>query len=679
MKKNLKSKTNYFFAVLFLCLFQTLSLTGQTISEWRSAASGDFAVGATWEKLVLGVWTLQTGTSAPSGSSKVTIRSGHTVTIAATKSVYSLTIEANGKFASTAAITAPITFRVGASSTADVTAGFINNEVVIQNDGILGSLTDTDAGINLEVAKDCKTLTLQGSGTCRIGRTRFLYPNANSPATFNIDQNMYLGLAGSGSFTAYYNNAANTATENNVINLKAGKTVTLAAGGSFHGGVSSTAPPVNAQGTMTYNIEGTLDLSATSSGGLQTSSQTAATTAGPAILNLNIKSGGLMKLGTSFAAYRGANSGSINMVIENGGVVDGTLLTGGITNNSSTLNTGYTWFVTQGTGYLKQTVGSTSTTFPVGPTATSYNPVTLNNGGGQTYSVGVKTGNTPPGVPNVAKALNRTWGILPSAGGPVDMNFGYNTGEGNASCVLTDPMQLQYFNGAAWASLGSATPSVPSSGSTGFQVGYSGISGFAIFNLVNSAAIPVELMTFKANAKGTVNVLDWATATERNNREFVIERSTNGIDFQQIGSVKGNGNATVVHNYTFIDKLTPLPILSGSSISITAYYRLRQVDFDGKETVSKTVAVAREGQGKVNINKIYPSVTSDYLTVDMTANGATALTITDMLGRVVRTQSLGDNNGSILHRLDVSTLASGLYFVTLQSDGVRMTEKFEKK
>jgi hypothetical protein len=432
MKRKLQLKTvQTILAIVCFSFIQTSALLGQTaptVSEWRSVASGDFgnAGGTIWEKNVLGSWTLQAAAAKPSGSSNVTIRAGHTVTISATTSILGLTIEAGAKLNSTAAITAPITFRVGTSSSADITAGATGNSVVIQNDGILGSLADADAGLNLEVEKNCKTLTLQGSGTCRIGRTRFLYPNLNVPATFNVNQSMYLGLAGSGSFTAYYNNAANIAGENNVINIASGKTVTLAVGGTFHGGVSST-PPSNPQGTMTYNISGTLDLSNTAAGGLQTSSNAT----GAANLNLNIKNGGVMKLGTSFGAYKGASNGSINMIIESGGVVDGTLLTTGVTNNNSTLNTGYTWFVTQGTGVLKLPVSAISQTFPVGPTSTSYNPVTMNNGGGTVFAVNVNTGNAPTGLPNTALALNRTWTVTPAA--TADYNFGFNTGDGNAS------------------------------------------------------------------------------------------------------------------------------------------------------------------------------------------------------------------------------------------------------
>jgi hypothetical protein len=669
MKRNLQLKTVQtiiaFVCVIFVPTSTLFSQTAPIVSEWRSVTSGDFsnAGGTIWEKNVLGAWTLQIAAAKPSGSSNVTIRAGHTVTISATTSILGLTIEAGAKLNSSAAITAPITFRVGTSSSADVTAGATGNTVVIQNDGILGSLADADAGLNLEVEKNCKTLTLQGNGTCRIGRTRFLYPNLNVPATFNINQSMYLGLAGSGSFTAYYNNAANIAAENNVINIAAGKTVTLATGGSFHGGVSST-PPSNPQGTITYNISGTLDLSATAAGGLQTSTNAT----GAASLNLNIKSGGVMKLGTSFAAYKGASNGSINMTIENGGVVDGTLLTTGVTNNNSTLNTGYTWFVTQGTGVLKLPVASTSQTFPVGTDATHYNPVTMNNGGGTVYAVGVNAGNTPTGLPRTTLALNRTWTVSPAS--TADLNFGFNTGEGNGSCVLTDGMGLYNSSGGAWTSLGTATPSVPSSGATGYQVGYSAVA-FAgtIFNLANVMNVPVELMSFKGYAKGNTNQLMWATASERNNAEFVIERSTDGINFNRIGSVKGNGTTSSVNNYAFTDFEGPLSI---------SYYKLRQIDFNGRETVSKVLTIVRTDKSKEGILKTYPTVSETVLTVDYTSNSTTTLKIIDVLGQTVLSKIVKDNDGYNSTQLDVSSLASGLYILSFESATTRMTKNIIK-
>jgi hypothetical protein len=374
-------------------------------------------------------------------------------------------------------------------------------------------------------------------------------------------------------------------------------------------------------------------------------------------------------LGTSFGAYKGASNGSINMTIESGGVVDGTLLTTGVTNNNSTLNTGYTWFVTQGTGVLKLPVSATSQTFPVGPDATHYNPVTMNNGGGTVFAVNVSSGNAPTGLPNTALALNRTWTVSPAA--TADYNFGFNTGDGNGSCVLTDPMGLYNSSGGAWTSLGTATPSVPSSNATNYQVGYSAVTATGtIFNVSNLAMIPVELMTFKGYAKGNNNQLDWATASERNNAEFAIERSTDGVNFTKIGSIKGNGTTSSVHNYTFTDFEGPLSI---------SYYKLRQIDENGRETVSKTVTIARTDKATAGILKLYPTATDAVLNVDFSANSDVSFKVIDLLGRTVLTKINTHNNGFNSTQLDVSALSSGMYMLAFETATSKSILKFEKR
>jgi hypothetical protein len=675
MKRKVQLKTVQTIIVLLSICFSQSSAFGQTVSEWRSAASGTFANagGTVWEKLVLGAWTLQIAAAKPSGSSNVTIRSGHTVTIDATPttvSMLNLTIEAGGTLNSALSAPAGIGMRLGVSSATDVTAGFTNNNVTLTNNGTLGSTTATGDGINLEVGVNCASLTVTGTGTTRINRFRPLQANPNVPTTITFNHNVDFTINNNYAFSAYQNSGTNTLAENIIVNINAGKTVKIVnAGGFFHGGVSSTAP-ANAQGTITYNIAGTLDLSATTSSGLQTSSNAT----GAASLNLNIKNGGLMKLGTGFSAYKGASNGSINMTIENGGVVDGTLLTAGVTNNNSTLNTGYTWFVTQGTGVLKLPVAAVSQTFPIGPDATHYNPVTMNNGGGVVFAANVVNGNAPAGLTDATKALNRTWTVTPaSTGATADLNFGYNTGDANAACVLTDPMFLGRNNGSIWEILASGTPSVPSSGATNYQVGFTAVTSFSTFTFGNAGVIPVELTTFKGTAKSTHNQLDWTTASERNNAEFAIERSQNGIDFTKIGSVKGNGTTNHVSNYTFTDFEGPL------SINGINYYRLRQMDGNGRETLSNTITISSKSTTKESILNVYPTATDAILTIDYSANGAVILKVMDVLGRTVLTQSDVANNGFNSTQMDVSALSNGLYVLTFETATAKNVVKFEKK
>ncbi len=183
-----------------------------------------------------------------------------------------------------------------------------------------------------------------------------------------------------------------------------------------------------------------------------------------------------------------------------------------------------------------------------------------------------------------------------------------------------------------------------------------------------SASVPVTLLSFSATAKGQHVVLNWTTVTELNNAAFIIERSANGLDFQDIGEVKGNGTTSTPQYYTFLDK-SPLRGLG-------VYYRLRQVDFDGKATLSKTVSVTNVSN-KTNFLKSYPSVTNHILTVDVQTESIATLYITDSMGRRVLTQTL-QNTETIRLPLDVSAFSNGVYILTIVSKSGQMTEKFIK-
>jgi hypothetical protein len=87
--------------------------------------------------------------------------------------------------------------------------------------------------------------------------------------------------------------------------------------------------------------------------------------------------------------------------------------------------------------------------------------------------------------------------------------------------------------------------------------------------------LPVNLIEFKVVQKSITAVLQWSTASEQNNKGFVVERSSNVTSWKQIDFVAGKNNCSAVNNYSAID-FTPA--------NGTSYYRLKQVDIDGKTT-----------------------------------------------------------------------------------------------
>jgi len=114
----------------------------------------------------------------------------------------------------------------------------------------------------------------------------------------------------------------------------------------------------------------------------------------------------------------------------------------------------------------------------------------------------------------------------------------------------------------------------------------------------NMSRLPVELISFEAKSSNEAVVLSWTTATEENNSHFNIERSFDGLNWNEIGQVQGNGTSSLTIDYTFIDSF-PLP---GRS-----YYRLKQVDYSGLFEFSKIVVV-HSTSSKTRGITFYPSL-----------------------------------------------------------------------
>lgn len=95
--------------------------------------------------------------------------------------------------------------------------------------------------------------------------------------------------------------------------------------------------------------------------------------------------------------------------------------------------------------------------------------------------------------------------------------------------------------------------------------------------------LPVELMGFDGRALDEGVMLDWATATERDSKRFVVERSMDGEKFLPIGEVAAQGHSGIPVFYSFLD---------GQPLLATAYYRLLQEDNDGSMTYSRVVSVS---------------------------------------------------------------------------------------
>jgi hypothetical protein len=170
---------------------------------------------------------------------------------------------------------------------------------------------------------------------------------------------------------------------------------------------------------------------------------------------------------------------------------------------------------------------------------------------------------------------------------------------------------------------------------------------------------PVTLLSFKGEKIGAINKLDWTTATEANNAGFELQRSADGLAFSKLAYVASkaqNGNSTNQLSYSF-DDIKPL---TGNS-----YYKLKQVDRDGKVSFSQVVLIKGAKTNMITIVSIYPNPVEEKLNmiVGSPTSEAITLIVTDLSGKLVKQQQANVVTGDNQLQIAVGNFASGTYLI----------------
>lgn len=171
----------------------------------------------------------------------------------------------------------------------------------------------------------------------------------------------------------------------------------------------------------------------------------------------------------------------------------------------------------------------------------------------------------------------------------------------------------------------------------------------------------LKLVSFNAFAAGEENKIQWQAATEENASYFTIQRSSDGINFHEIGKVSASSGRTGVINYSFTD------VNISSQNASAFYYRLQVVDGDGHFIYSSTIAVIMKSKPSINI---YPNPVKNNLYIEVENDKAekAPLQITDMQGRILKQQLCILQKGSVFFSVDISTLANGTYILFLKGE-----------
>lgn len=197
--------------------------------------------------------------------------------------------------------------------------------------------------------------------------------------------------------------------------------------------------------------------------------------------------------------------------------------------------------------------------------------------------------------------------------------------------------------------------------------------GTAIINSDNRP-LPVSLVSFSGILLQNETVkIDWSTSMEINCAKYIIERSFDGNIFSQVASVAGSGTTSAFHSYSTTDDIS-------TSTGSVIYYRLKQVDLDGKANYSKVIAIkTKDTQKTVNIS---PNPFVSYLNVNVEWSKAEVATvkIINIQGKEVVSKSIQMSKGLNYVKLDdLSRLSSGNYFIEFVSPVERFSQKITKQ
>jgi uncharacterized repeat protein (TIGR01451 family) len=309
-------------------------------------------------------------------------------------------------------------------------------------------------------------------------------------------------------------------------------------------------------------------------------------------------------------------------------------------------------------------------TLPVGTdlsaTYATYNQA---KGGATPYQTGDVL--AQPTDPNAA-TYNSTGALYNSATGAQLAG----TGNGLSSAVLAsgtlpngvslDPAtgRLYVSNAAALANNAAAQSYTVSITTTD---AYGGVTTLPVTFTIGARPLPVVLSGFTASAVANRDAqLEWTTASEVNSASFDIERSFDGTHFTKVGERAAKGSSSSPTAYALLDKGVASLATTG-----TVYYRLKQLDLDGKAAYSPVRPVSFTPAALASLS-LYPNPAQTSTGLDLRqlpAGSMYEVRLLDATGRVVRSLRVG---GGQLQPLELSSLATGTYFVLVtgsQADG----------
>lgn len=172
-----------------------------------------------------------------------------------------------------------------------------------------------------------------------------------------------------------------------------------------------------------------------------------------------------------------------------------------------------------------------------------------------------------------------------------------------------------------------------------------------------SATLPLNLVDFSAKSEKDKVYLNWITENEINTAYFIVQKSVNGTEYENIGQVKAANN-TSKSNYSFTDEKPQTGV---------SYYRLKQVDTDGKFTYSKVVSVNRTIAENITL---FPNPASNYLVIKGTSTERLDVKVYSATGQLML-----KGNYTSGEQIAINKLTPGMYVAMINNKAYKLIKQ----
>ncbi len=256
--------------------------------------------------------------------------------------------------------------------------------------------------------------------------------------------------------------------------------------------------------------------------------------------------------------------------------------------------------------------------------------------------------------------LNRHFLISPTNNTSLNATLKFNYFDDEVSTplgtIIESELDLWRYDGSFWVAQFAV---LNAAGNYLTKTGIPSFSPWTAGSQTNNP-LPVTLLSLTVECNEGEVTSSWTTASEINNRQFLVQQSKDAVTWTNVLTVAGSGNSTTMRNYS--GKFN-------NSIEGVSYIRLTQVDFNGKSEVFSPVSV-----NCLNVNEnqvsLAPNPAVDYVNANFITNEAMSATITvfSSTGQLLLSTAAMLQNGSTTVRLDVSGLPKGVYFMKVSND-----------